>query len=172
MRRIRLFWRSIYDVRPGEGVRVLFMALHLTSVLFAYYILKPLSRALFLNKFEIDQLPYLYILIAIVGGVLAYAYTRVAVRSSLIGAVNWATAISVACLLAIWYLLRFNFGWMLYVFNVWVSLFSVVMVSQGWLVAANVFDSRVAKRVYGLLGLSAVAGAAFGGEFTARLARV
>lgn len=159
-------------MRPGEGVRVLFMALHLTSVLFAYYILKPLSRALFLNKFEIDQLPYLYILIAIVGGVLAYAYTRVAVRSSLIGAVNWATAISVACLLAIWYLLRFNFGWMLYVFNVWVSLFSVVMVSQGWLVAANVFDSRVAKRVYGLLGLSAVAGAAFGGEFTARLARV
>ena len=55
-------------------------------------------------------------------------------------------------------MLRFNFDWMLYVFNIWVSLFSIVMVSQGWLVAANVFDSREAKRLYGLLGLSAVAG--------------
>src|SRR5207248_1868296 len=65
MRRLRLFWRSVYDVRPGEGVRTLFMALHLMFVLFAYYILKPVSRALFLNKFDIDQLPYLYVLIAL-----------------------------------------------------------------------------------------------------------
>lgn len=172
MRRIRLFWRSVYDVRPGEGVRTLFMALHMTCVLFAYYILRPVSQALFLNKFDIDKLPYLYMLMAAVGGLLAYAYTRVAVRSSLAAAVNWSTAITVACLLGIWWMLRFKFPWMLYVFNIFVSLFSIVTVSQAWLVAANVFDSREAKRLYGLLGLSAVAGAAFGGAFTARLAKV
>src|SRR4051794_19208720 len=172
MRRIRLFFRSVYDVRPGEGVRTFFMALHMTCVLFAYYILKPVSQALFLSKFDIDQLPILQVLIAIVGGILAYVYTRVAVRCSLEAAVNWATAVALACLLAIWWMLRFNFNWMLYVFNIWVSLFSIVTVSQGWLVAANVFNSREAKRLYGLLGLSAVIGAAFGGEFTASLARV
>src|SRR5689334_11607526 len=123
MRRFRLLWRSVYDVRPGEGVRTLFMALHLLCVLFAYYILKPVSRALFLHKFDIDQLPYLYMLIALVGGLLAFAYTRVAVRSSLSTAVNWATGVVLACLLVIWWMLRFNFPWMLYVFNIWVSLF-------------------------------------------------
>ena len=51
---------------------------------------------------------------------------------------------------------------MLYVFNVWVSLFSIVMVSQGWLVAANIFDSRQAKRLYGLLGLGALLGGLIG----------
>ncbi len=172
MRRVRLFWRSVYDVRPGEGMRTLFMCLHMFFVLFAYYILKPVSQALFLNKFDIDQLPYLYILIAIVGGMLAYAYTAVAVRSSLTAAVNWSTAITVACLLALWWMLRFNFDWMLYVFNVWVSLFSIVTVSQAWLVSANVFNSREAKRLYGLLGLSALSGAAVGGEVTASLAHV
>jgi AAA family ATP:ADP antiporter len=55
---------------------------------------------------------------------------------------------------------------MLYVFNVWVSLFSITLFSQGWLVAANVFDSREAKRLYGLLGLGAVAGAAIGSAVT------
>jgi ATP:ADP antiporter, AAA family len=172
MRRIRLFWRSVYDVRPGEGVRTLFMVLHMFCVLFAYYILKPLSQALFLSKFDIDQLPYLYMVMAAMGGVLAYTYTRVAVRSSLAAAVNWSTAVIVVCLLAIWWMLRFNFDWMLYAFNIWVSMFSIVTVSQGWLVAANVFSSREAKRLYGLLCLAAMAGAAFGGEFTARLAPV
>jgi AAA family ATP:ADP antiporter len=172
MRRIRLFWRSVYDVHPGEGVRTLFMALHMTCVLFAYYILRPVSQALFLNKFDIDKLPYLYMLMAAVGGLLAYAYTRVAVRSSLAAAVNWSTAVTVVCLLGIWWMLRYKFPWMLYVFNIWVSLFSIVTVSQAWLVSANVFNSREAKRIYGLLAMSATIGAALGGEFTARLVRI
>ena len=61
---------------------------------------------------------------------------------------------------------------MLYVLNIWVSLFSIILVSQAWLVAANVFDSREAKRLFGLLGLGAVAGASFGGQFTAMVARL
>jgi AAA family ATP:ADP antiporter len=52
-----------------------------------------------------------------------------------------------------------------------VGLFSVMMVAQGWLLAANVFTSREAKRLYGLLGMSAVLGAAFGGKFTADMVR-
>src|ERR1051326_1009297 len=167
MRRIRLFWRSVYDVRPGEGIRTFFMSMHMLWVLFAYYILKAASTTFFLKKFDIDRLPYLYMLIAVAGGILAYAYTRVAVRSSLTTAVNWATATTVACLVVIWWALKFNFPWMIYVFNIFVSMFSIVTVSQGWLVAANVFNSREAKRLYGLFGLSAVMGAAFGGEFTA-----
>ena len=170
MRRVRLFWQSVYDVRPGERARTFLMALHMMFVLFAYYILKPVSRALFLNKFEIDRLPLLNVLIAVCGGLLAFLYTRVAVRASLQVAIYWSTGISLSCLAAIWWLLQFDFGWMLYVLNIWVSLFSIILVSQAWLVAANVFDSREAKRLFGILGLGAVAGASFGGQFTAIVA--
>ena len=45
-------------------------------VLLAYYILKPVSRAMFINKFDIDDLPYLYIVIAGAGGMMAYFYTK------------------------------------------------------------------------------------------------
>lgn len=157
----------MFDVRKGEGLRTAFMSLYLMLVLFAYYILKPVSRAMFLNKFDIDKLPYLYILIAAVGGFLAYLYTKVAVKSSLKSAVTVATLFSIGCLIAIWYLLSLNLGWMLYVFNIFVSLFSIMLVSQGWLVAANVFTTREAKRLYGMLGVGSVFGAAFGGSFTA-----
>ena len=59
---------------------------------------------------------------------------------------------------------------MIYVLNIFVSLFSIVLVSQGWLVASNLFDAREAKRLYPLLGMGMVLGAAFGGEFTNRTA--
>jgi len=44
-----------------------------------------------------------------------------------------------------------------------------MLVSQGWLVAANVFTPREAKRLYGILGVGSVLGAAFGGQFTAEM---
>ena len=167
MRKLKSLWRRAFDVRPGEYGRTVFMGLYLLFVLFAYYILKPVSRALFLSRFDIDKLPYLYVLIAVAGGFLAYLYTKVAVSASLKVAVNWATALAVGCLAGFWWLIQLKHAWVLYAFNVWVSLFSVVLVSQGWLVASNIFDSRAAKRLYGLLGLGAVLGAAFGGSFTA-----
>jgi ATP/ADP translocase len=148
------------------------MFLYLMFVLFAYYILKPVSRSMFLNKFDIDKLPWLYILIAIFGGILAYSYSKLAARTSLPTAVFWAMALSVASLVTMWWLIRMRLEWMIYVLNVWVSLFSVVLVAQGWLVASNLFDSREAKRLYPLLGMGMVLGAAFGGEFTSRTAAV
>ncbi len=171
MTRLRIFWRSLFDVRPGEYLRTTCLTLYLMLVLFAYYILKPVSRAIFLNKFDIDKLPWLYVLIAAVGGVLAYFYTKMAVNSSLRKAVNVATIFAVVVLAAFWWLIALNINWIVYAFNIWVSLFSIILVSQGWLIAANVFTSREAKRLYGILGVGSVIGAAFGGEFTAFMVR-
>ena len=167
---IRTLWRHFYDVRPGEYGRTIAMFFYLLCVLFAYYIVKPVSRALFLNKFDVDKLPQLYILIAIFGGLLAYLYSRAAVRASLQLAVAWTVALSVGSLLVMWWLIRMRLAWMIYVLNIWVGLFSIVLVSQGWLVASNLFTAREAKRLYGLLGMAMVVVAAFGGEFTSRAA--
>ncbi|MDQ2948236.1 MAG: hypothetical protein M3Y27_20255, partial [Acidobacteriota bacterium] len=150
MTRLRIFLKSLFDVRPGEYLRTTCLTFYLMLVLFAYYILKPVSRAIFLNKFDIDKLPWLYVLIAAVGGVLAYFYTKMAVNSSLLKAVNIATIFAVVVLVAFWWLIALNISWIVYAFNIWVSLFSIILVSQGWLIAANVFTSREAKRLYGI----------------------
>jgi ATP/ADP translocase len=182
MQKLRTIGRHFFDIRPGELGRTVPMFFYLLFVLFAYYILKPVSRAMFLNKFEIDKLPWLYVLIAVFGGILAYLYSKLAAKTSLSTAVFWSMLLSVLCLAAIWYLLSIRvpgpkgrlvpkFQWMIYVFNVWVSLFSVVLVSQGWLVASNIFNPREAKRLYGLLGVALVIGAWSGGEFTNMVVR-
>jgi ATP/ADP translocase len=83
MQKLRTIWRHFFEIRPGELGRTVPMFFYLLFVLFAYYILKPVSRAMFLNKFEIDKLPWLYILIAVFGGILAYFYSKLAAKTSL-----------------------------------------------------------------------------------------
>ena len=168
MNQLRSLKRQMFDIRPGEHLRTWAMFFYLLCVLFAYYILKPVSRSMFLTKFDIDKLPSLYILIAAFGGVFAYLYSKLAAKTSLRTAVFWTMALSVACLVGIWMLI--HLPWMIYALNIFVSLFSIVLVSQGWLVAGNIFDAREAKRLYPLLGMGMVIGAAFGGEFTNRTA--
>jgi ATP:ADP antiporter, AAA family len=170
MKQLSALRQRMFDIRPGEHLRTWSMFFYLLFVLFAYYIMKPVSRAMFLTKFDIDGLPSLYILIAVFGGLLAYFYSKLATKTSLRTAVFWAVALSVGSLVIMWWLIRMHLPWMIYVLNIWVSLFAVVSVSQGWLVASNLFDTREAKRLYPLLGMGMVLGAAFGGEFTNRTA--
>jgi hypothetical protein len=129
------------------------MFLYLLFVPFAYYIVKPVSRAIFLTQFDIDKLPLLYILIAAFGGIFAYFYSRLATRVSLSAAVTWAMGFSALILVVLWWLIRLRIPSMVYVLNIWVSLFSLILVSQEWLVAGNLFDARQAKRLYPLLDL-------------------
>ncbi|HEY2018898.1 MAG TPA: HEAT repeat domain-containing protein, partial [Bryobacteraceae bacterium] len=171
MQKLAAAWKRLFDIRPEEYRRTIFMSLYLLFVLFAYYILKSASESMFLNKFDIDKLPNLYILMAVFGGALAFVYSKTAARTSLHSAVTWTIFISVACLLGMWYPLRTRNATIVYVFAVWVRMFSVVTVTQGWVVASNLFTSREAKRVYGLLGMGMIAGAIFGGEFTTQMVR-
>jgi HEAT repeat protein len=147
------------------------MALYLLFVMFAYYTLRAVSESMFLNKFDIDKLPNLYILMAVFGGALGYVYSKAAARTSLHAAVTWTLFLSILCLIALWFPLRSRNSAMVYVFAVWVRLFSVVSVTQGWVVATNLFTSREAKRLYGPLGMGMVTGAVFGGEFAAQMVR-
>src|SRR5581483_10161911 len=100
MNRLRALRRQMFDIRPGEHLRTWSMFLYLLFVLFAYYILKPVSRAMFLTKFDIDKLPSLYILIAFFGGVFAYLYSKLAATTSLRTAVLGTMSGSVISLIA------------------------------------------------------------------------
>ena len=166
MRTMKAYWRSAFDIREGERLRTLFMALYLLLVMFAHYIMKPISRGMFLERFNIDKLPVLYLLLAVAGGLLATLYTRAALRASLQAAVAWATAVSLLSFVGFWWAFQFNWKWLLYVFNLWANLFGVVTVAQGWLVAGNVYTSREAKRLYGVLALGATLGSLAGSGFT------
>jgi len=157
---------SFFDIRKGEHTKTFLMFTYLLLVLFAYYILKPVRNSLFLNNFDIDKLPYLYILIALVVGAIASLYTKFSASFSLNKLITSTLIIVISVLVLFWWLLRFKWPWLYYAFYIWVSIFSILTTAQFWLLANMVFNPREGKRLFGFIGTGAIIGATFGGTFT------
>lgn len=149
------------------------MALYFYCSLSAVYVLKTFATSFFLSGLADvkRELPYLYLLVAIVGGMVAYFYTRLAMRISLIAASAGSSAVMLACLALLHQWSENPSRIVLYAFAVWSYLLATAFLSQGWLIAANLFDGREAKRLYALLGLGAILGGLSGGGIAAVGAR-
>lgn len=156
------------DVRPGEWRAVLAMSGASFLVTTAFLILRPVRNALFLQKLSAAQLPYVFILVAIIAGGIGLLYARYSTQASLKRLANAAAIIISANLVLFWWLFQNHIasGLMPYIFYIWVSLFGVIVPSQVWLQCNHIFDSRQAKRLFSIVGAGAIVGGIAGGYLT------
>ena len=154
------------NIRKDEWRRLLPLTLAYALVMASVYVLKPVRNALFLNRLGIDQLPYVLLLVALVGGVTATVYSRFsrAVRIDRLILGTYAFLISNLVLFRL--ILPHGQGWQFYLFYVWVNLYGLMSVSLLWLLANAAFNPREARRLFGFIGTGGIAGAILGGVFT------
>ena len=164
------------ETPPAAGTRIVdtgqILPISLTYglVLASLYLLKPARNALFLAHLGIDNLPYVLLLVALIGGIAASVYARISVAvdiRSLIGMTFGALA-SVLVLFRI--LLETRAAWVYYAFFVVVALCGLWATSLTWLFANAAFDAHRARRAFGVIGSGGIAGAIVGGLFTGRAA--
>ncbi len=163
---VKFLKRSGID--PGEGVRAGLMFSYIFLVIASLLIVKPVRTSLFLTEFGAEQLPYAFMLVALVSAVVARFYFKLASRFSLNRLISIWLLSSAVSLAVIWLLLHRGYqeGWFVYLFYIWVAVFGAISASQFWLLANYVFNSREAKRIFGFLGAGAIAGGIFGGYLT------
>jgi len=169
---MRLFFFNAFDIRKGELQRALLMQFNIFLIISTLLIVKPTVNALFLAKYGVEQLPFAYIMVALVAALVSLLYSRWLSRSTLFR-INISTlAFSIGCLLCFGFLLRFNLfeNIILYLFYIWVAIFALLTTSQFWVLANMVFNPREAKRLFGFIGAGAIAGGIFGGYLTSILA--
>jgi len=130
------------------------------------YVLKPVRNALFLDRIGIEQLPYVLLLVAVVGGCAASLYARFSGSWRVDRLVQATYLFLVLNLLLFRVVLPHGQGWLFYLFYVWVNLFGLVATSLLWLLANAAFDPREARRLFGFVGTGGIAGAIAGGVFT------
>ncbi len=161
--------RRFLDIRPGEGLPVLLTFLYIWIVVASFLLAKPIRSGLFLGQHQAYDLVYVYAAVPLVLTLFVPLYTRVAAR---FGArtVTVATLIGFSLnVLLFWYLFRFHaFPRLPDVFYVWVSCYGIIAPVQAWSFANSLFDTRQAKRLFGLIG----AGASLGAMTAGVLARV
>src|SRR5687767_2819895 len=152
--------RRFLDVRPGEGLPVLLTFLYIWIVVASFLLAKPIRSGLFLETHEAYDLVYVYAAVPLVLSLFVPVYTRIAARFG-------ARTVTVGTLIffslnvvLFWYLFRFHPSPRLpYIFYVWVSCFGIIAPVQAWSFANSLFDTRQAKRLFGLIGAGASLGA-------------
>lgn len=138
----------------------------------AYTVVKSVRDAVFLSRFSVTSLSFIAIGLAVATSFIVSLYLRTTkglARPTLIGGTNLLVAISLV-------LIFFGLGlqslstllpWVLYI---WSSIFGVFLVMQFWLLAGDLFDTREAKRLFGLVGAGAILGGVAGGVLSRVLA--
>ena len=153
-----------FDVRPGEATRIGLMAAFLFFLLAANNVIKIVRDSLFLSRFPITQLPYVYLLAALVAGAVISIYSRYASRFSLSQVILRSHAFVISNVIIFWLLITFyNFGWVLYAFYMWSAIVGLVAVAQFWTLANEIFNLREGKRLFGILTAAGTLGAMTGG---------
>jgi AAA family ATP:ADP antiporter len=155
---------EFFDVHPGEGRRIGLMATVLFFLLAANNVIKIVRDSLFLSRFPITQLPYVYLSAGLIAAALIGIYSRYTATISLSQVILRSYVFIISNVVIFWVLITFyDFAWVLYAFYMWSAIVGLVALSQFWTLADEVFNPREGKRLFGILTAAGTLGAISGG---------
>jgi AAA family ATP:ADP antiporter len=149
------------EVKAGEGVTTILLALNVFFLLTAYYIIKPVREALILTEGSAEIKSYASAGQAILLLGIVPLYAALAGRLPRRPLINTVTIFFVACL-GVFYVLG-NLGVPLGIpFFLWIGIFNLMVVAQFWSFANDLYTPGEGKRLFAIIGFGASAGAVFG----------
>ncbi len=159
--------RPIVQFREGESRTALLMFLYSFLAMTSYNIIKPITRSEYISSLGADNLPYVQFAMGVLIGFIMQAYTKA------IGAVprRWTiptTQLGMLLLLLLFWLLFTTVGadWVAVGFYILSLIIGILLTSQFWTLANDVYDPRQAKRLFGFIGGGASLGGAMGAGLT------
>jgi AAA family ATP:ADP antiporter len=161
--------RPIAEIRPGEATTAFLMFAYSFLAMTGYNVLKPVTRGLFISNLGADNLPWVQFGAGVVIGLIMQGYTRVI---SLVPR-RWmipVTLVGMVGLLVLFWALFTGAGDARVVaagFYLYGLILGILLISQFWTLANDVYDARQAKRLFGFVGAGSSLGGAAGASLTA-----
>jgi AAA family ATP:ADP antiporter len=160
----------IVQLRNGEATTALLMFLYSFLAMTSYNIIKPITRSEFISSLGADNLPYVQFAAGVLIGFIMQGYTwvmRAVPRRRTIP----VTQAGMAALLVLFWFLFTTIGddWISVAFYIVGLILAVLLISQFWTLANDIYDPRKAKRIFGFIGGGASLGGATGAALTAFL---
>jgi len=153
-----------FNIRAGETYHVALLAGLLFLLIAANNLIKILRDSIFLGDHSISELPYLYILVALLAGVIISTYTRYTGHLSLTRSILLTNAFIVLSIGFFWLALTFfNPGWSHYAFYIWSAMAGAIAVAQVWTLANQIFTPEEGQRLFGIITAGGTVGGAAAG---------
>lgn len=158
-------------LRPGEFGKTAGMFLYLMLAVGAFITGRIARDSLFLSRYDVSYLPYMYVWVAVVMGLSSYAYSHFADRFQRDRLVLVLTSFLLAGVLIARAILALESSWFYPVLYVYIEVMGGLMTIQFWTFANDVFNTREAKRLFGLVGAGGVVATVVAGFTVSALAQ-
>lgn len=160
----------VVQLREGEATTAFLMFLYSFLCMTSYNIVKPITRSQFIASLGADNLPYVQFAAGVLIGLIMQVYTRL-MRAVPRRQIIPVTQVGMAGLLVLFWFLFTTAGekWTAVGFYVFGLILAVLLISQFWTLANDIYDPRQAKRLFGFIGGGSSLGGATGAALTAYL---
>ena len=160
------FLGNILGLRRGEAATAWLMFAYSFLAMTSYNIVKPLTKGKFVEQLGAQWMPVILLAAVVFIGVLMQVYSRASARLPG-GAVVPATLGGLAGLSIVFRLLvESGAAWVAVALYVFGLVFGILVISQFWTIANDIYDSRQARRLFGFIGGGASLGGAMGAGIT------
>ena len=156
--RLDTFLESAFRIRPGEARRVGLMFVYVMSVVSTFIVGRTVRDTLFLSRYDLEHLPLMYVAVAPSVSIAAFAYARVTDRYRRDKVIITSLSLSCGALAVVWGLIFSELvgPWVYPTLYVLVEIVGGLAVIQFWTFANDIFSSREAKRLFGIIGAGGV----------------
>ncbi len=146
------FWLRTLNIRSDEVwlVKKLFLLQFFQGAGIAFFFTS--SFALFLNRFPITELPYVFIYSSLLLWIVGFIYSRIEHIFHINKLAIFITLFIAASIL--FFRFAFNYiqtGWFLYWMLAWFNVLYLLNNLEFWGVASLLFDARQSKRLFGVI---------------------
>ncbi len=149
---LRRLLRPIVDLREPELLTALMMFTYSFLAMTSYTTLKPVTRSKFISDLGADNLPLVQFAFGIVIGFIMQGYSWVVGRLPRRHALPLTQSGLVILLVVFWFLFKTNSDWVSAAFYFFGLILGILLISQFWTLANEVYDPRQAKRLFGFIG--------------------
>ena len=160
--------RPVVQLREGEATTAMLMFVYSFLAMTSYNIIKPITRSEFISSLGADNLPYVQFGAGVIIGFLMQGYTRIMRAVPRRRTIPVTQAAMALLLVAFWFLFTtIGQDWIAVAFYIVGLILAVLLISQFWTLANDIYDPRQAKRIFGFIGGGASLGGATGAALTA-----
>jgi AAA family ATP:ADP antiporter len=157
----------VVQLRQGESTTAALMFAYSFLAMTAYNIVKPITRSKFISDLGADNLPWVQLGAGLLIGVIMHWYARAIALVPRRWAIPATQAGLVVVLVVFWALFSAGYDAASVAFYVLGLILGILLISQFWTLANDIYDARHAKRLFGFIGGGASLGGATGAAITA-----
>jgi AAA family ATP:ADP antiporter len=169
---LRKLLSPVVELREREFTTALMMFAYSFLVMTSYTALKPVTRSQFIRDLGADNLPFVQFAFGVLIGFIMQGYSAAVGRMPK----RWALPITlgglVGLLIAFWLWFQSGSNWASTGFYFFGLILGILVISQFWTLANEVYDPRQAKRIFGFIGGGASLGGIAGSSLTLQAEKI